>query len=80
MIVFGPIKFHYLIYCCAHTHMLHILSVCVSLIKLNNYVVQLITSTSDEARFGSQKIFLLLNDSSNDSHFSTRQNMKPEVF
>ena len=38
-------------------------------IKLNNYVVQLI---------GSFTIFLLLNNISHDAHFSTRQNMEPE--
>ena len=48
--------------------------------KLNNYVVQLITFTSVLARFGSRKIFLLINDSSHDSHFFTRQNMEPEDF
>ena len=48
--------------------------------KLNNYVVQLIMFTSVLARFGSFTIFLLLNDSSHDPHFSTRQNMEPEDF
>ena len=49
-------------------------------IKLKNYVFELNAFTSVPARFGSRKIFLLLNDSSHDSHFSTRQNMEPEEF
>ena len=47
------------------------------IIKLNNYVVQLIGLASVLSRRGSFTIFLLLNDSSHDAHFSTRQNMKP---
>ena len=50
------------------------------LIKLKNYVFELNAFTSVPARFVSGKIFLLLNDSSHDSHFSTRQNMEPEEF
>ena len=50
------------------------------LIKLNNYVVQLIGSTSVTARFGSFAIFLRLNDLSHDTHFSTLQNVEPEDF
>ena len=49
-----------------------------SIIKLNNYVVQLIGVASVLLRHGSFTIFLLLNDMSHDAHFSTRQNMKPE--
>ena len=45
--------------------------------KLNNYVVQLHDFTSVPSKLGSRKIFLLLNDSSHDYHFSTCQNMKP---
>ena len=45
---------------------------------LNNYVVQHIALASVLSRRGSFTIFLLLNDSSHDAHFSTRQNMKPE--
>ena len=52
----------------------------IPIFKLNNYVVQLHTFTSVLARFGSRKIFSLLNDSSHDAHFSTRQNMQPENF
>ena len=37
-------------------------------------------STSVLTRHGSRKIFLLLNDSSHDPHFFTRQNMAPENF
>ena len=37
-------------------------------------------STSVLARHGSRKIFSLLNDSSHDRHFSTRQNMETEIF
>ena len=48
--------------------------------KLNNYVVQLITFTSVLARLGSRKIFLIPNDSSHDTHFSTPLNMEPEDF
>ena len=44
--------------------------------KLNNYVVQLIGSSSVSHDFGSRKIFLLLNDSSHDSHFSACQNIE----
>ena len=47
------------------------------LIKLNNYVVQLIGLASVLSRRGSFTIFLLLNDSSHDAHFSSRQNMEP---
>ena len=50
------------------------------IIKLNNYVVQLIGSSSVQHDFGSFAIFLLLNDLSHDAHFSTRQNMEPEEF
>ena len=50
------------------------------IIMLNNYVVQHIALASVLSRFGSFTIFLLLNDSSHDAHFSTRQNMKPEEF
>ena len=50
------------------------------IIKLNNYVVQLIRSTSVPARFGFFAIFLLLNDLSHDTHFSTLQNMESEDF
>ena len=46
--------------------------------KLNNYVVQLIGSSSVQHDFGLLRFFLLLNDSSHDAHFSTRQNMEPE--
>ena len=45
-------------------------------VKLNNYVVQLLTFTSVVARHGSRKIFLLLNDSSHDPHFSACQNIE----
>ena len=48
--------------------------------KLNNYVVQLIGSSSVQHDFGLLRFFLLLNDSSHDAHFSTRQNMEPEEF
>ena len=48
--------------------------------KLKNYVFELNAFTSVPARFGSRKIFLLLNDSSHDSHFSTRQNIGREEF
>ena len=58
---------------CSHTTQ-------VMLIKLNNYVVQLIRFTSVLARHGSRKIFLLLNNSSHDAHFSTCQNMETEDF
>ena len=51
-----------------------------SFFKLNNYVVQLIGLASVPTRHGSFTIFLLLNDWSHDSHFSTRQNMELEVF
>ena len=51
-----------------------------NIVKLKNYVFELNAFTSVPARFGSRKIFLLLNDSSHDSHFSTRQNMEPEEF
>ena len=44
--------------------------------KLNNYVVQLFGSASVTARFGSFAIFLLLNDSSHDPHFSACQNIE----
>ena len=47
---------------------------------LNNYVVQHIGSASMTARFGSFAIFLLLNDLSHDTHFSTLQNVEPEEF
>ena len=43
---------------------------------LNNYVVQHIGSASMTARFGSFAIFLLLNDSSHDPHFSACQNIE----
>ena len=46
------------------------------IIKLNNYVVQLFGSASVTARFGSFAIFLLLNDSSHDPHFSACQNIE----
>jgi hypothetical protein len=46
------------------------------LIKLNNYVVQLIEFTSVLARLGSRKIFSLLNDSSHEPHFSACQNIE----
>ena len=46
--------------------------------KLNNYVVQLIGSASVTARFGSFAIFLLLNDSSHDPHFSACQNIETQ--
>ena len=48
--------------------------------KLNNYVVQLIGSSSVQHDLGLLRFFLLLNDSSHDAHFSTRQNMEPEKF
>ena len=48
------------------------------IIKLNNYVVQLIGVASVLLRHGSFTIFLLLNNMSHDAHFSTRQNMEPE--
>ena len=48
------------------------------IIKLNNYVVQLIGSASVTARFGSFAIFLLLNDSSHNPHFSACQNMETQ--
>ena len=51
-----------------------------SFFKLNNYVVQLIGSSSVQHDLGLLRFFLLLNDSSHDAHFSTRQNMKPEEF
>ena len=50
------------------------------IIKLNNYVVQLIGSSSVQHDLGLLRFFLLLNDSSHDAHISTRQNMKPEEF
>ena len=43
---------------------------------LNNYVVQHIGSASVTARFGSFAIFLLLNDSSHDPHFSACQSIE----
>ena len=43
---------------------------------LNNYVVQHIGSASMTARFGSFAIFLLLNDSRYDPHFSACQNIE----
>ena len=43
---------------------------------LNNYVVQHIGSASVTARFGSFAIFLLLNDSSHDPHFSACQHIE----
>ena len=46
------------------------------LFKLNNYVVQLHEFTSVLARLGSRKIFLLLNDLSNDPHFLECQNIE----
>ena len=46
------------------------------LFMLNNYVVQHIGSASVTARFGSFAIFLLLNDSSHDPHFSACQNIE----
>ena len=48
------------------------------IIKLNNYVVQLISTTSVLSRLGSFTIFLLLNDISHGFHFSRRQNMEPQ--
>ena len=55
--------------------------VCIlTIIKLNNYVVQLIRSSSVLSRRGSFTICLLLNDSSHDAHFATRQNMQPVDF
>ena len=51
-----------------------------SIIKLNNYVVQLIGSSSVQHDLGLLRIFLLLNDSSHDAHFSTCQNMEPGKF
>ena len=50
------------------------------LFKLNNYFVQLIGSSSVQHDLGLLRFFLLLNDSSHDAHFSTRQNMEPEEF
>ena len=44
--------------------------------KLKNYVFELNGVTSVTARFGSRKIFLLLNDSSHDPHFSACQNIE----
>ena len=65
---------------CMHIHLcMHVLNNII-IIKLNNYVVQLIGVTSVLLRRGSFTIFLLLNDSSHDAHFSTRQNMQPEDF
>ena len=46
------------------------------IIKLNNYVVQLLAFTSVPAKLGSRKIFLLLNDSSHDPHFLAYQNIE----
>ena len=46
------------------------------LFMLNNYVVQHIGSASMTARFGSFAIFLLLNDSGHDPHFSACQNIE----
>ena len=48
----------------------------LSLIKLKNYVFELNGFTSVSHDFGSRKIFLLLNDSSHDPHFSACQNIK----
>ena len=50
------------------------------IIKLNNYVVQLIGSSSVQHDLGLLRFFLLLNDSSHDAHISTRQNMEPKEF
>ena len=44
--------------------------------KLKNYVFELYGFTSIPLRFGSRKIFLLLNDSSHDPHFSACQNIE----
>ena len=48
----------------------------IVLIKLKNYVFELNGFTSVPHDFGSQKIFLLLNDSSHDPHFSACQNIE----
>ena len=45
-------------------------------IKLKNYVFELNGFASVPLRFGSRKIFLLLNDSSHDPHFSACQNIE----
>ena len=47
-----------------------------SIIKLKNYVFELNDSASVSHDFGSRKIFLLLNDSSHDPHFSACQNIE----
>ena len=46
--------------------------------KLKNCVFELNASTSVPARFGSQKIFLILTDSNHDPHFPTCQNMETQ--
>ena len=46
------------------------------IIKLKNYVFELNGFTSVLHDFGSRKIFLLLNDSSHDPHFSACQNIE----
>ena len=57
--------------------MLHIHIMYVSIIiKLKNYVFELNDSASVSHDFGSRKIFLLLNDSSHDPHFSACQNIE----
>ena len=53
-----------------------ILTSFVFLFKLKNYVFELNDSASVSHDFGSRKIFLLLNDSSHDSHFSACQNIE----
>ena len=45
-------------------------------VKLKNYVFELNGFASVPLRFGSRKIFLLLNDSSHDPHFSACQNIE----
>ena len=49
---------------------------CKRLLNLNNYVVEILDSTSVLARLGSRTIFLLLNDLSHDTHFLACQNME----
>ena len=48
----------------------------LNLVKLKNYVFELYGFTSVSHDFGSRKIFLLLNDSSHDPHFSACQNIE----
>ena len=48
----------------------------IPLVKLKNYVFELNGFASVPLRFGSRKIFLLLNDSSHDPHFSAFQNIE----